>query len=184
MQREQQNKLMDEMFSPLSGRILPASIEERLELYAERNRLEEEKKAYKIIRQKFLNYREFSCQLIKGKTENIDAYALSYSTLPRKRAQGKVEFINKEIAYFNRDEIKFITIEFFNNFFHRSYQNVQELVFNPPSFNEEIRLRHKISASPYDLTPIIVVKEIPKTKVTLKLDTKVYEDTREKLIIL
>ena len=30
MQRDQQNKLMDEMFSPIGGQILPASIEDRL----------------------------------------------------------------------------------------------------------------------------------------------------------
>jgi len=33
MQRADQNKLLDEMFSPISNRILPASIEERLKLF-------------------------------------------------------------------------------------------------------------------------------------------------------
>ncbi|MEO1937354.1 MAG: epoxyqueuosine reductase QueH, partial [Sulfurimonas sp.] len=109
MQREQQDKLMDEMFSPLSRKTLPASIEERLELYAKRNELEDQGIPYKILKEKFLNYREFSCKLIKGKKEIIPAYALSYSTLPRKRAQGKIEFSHEDIHYFNRDEIIFIS---------------------------------------------------------------------------
>jgi len=41
MQRKQQHKLMDEMFSPISNTTLPASIEERIELYEKRVELEE-----------------------------------------------------------------------------------------------------------------------------------------------
>ena len=184
MQREQQNKLMDEMFSPVSGRIMPASIEERIELYTLRNRLEDENRNYKIIRQKFLNYREFSCKLNAGKREHIDAYALSYSTLPRKRAQGRIEFAIDNVHFMNREEIKFIDLDYFNQFFNTAYESIKELIFNPLTIEEELQLRAKISGFPYDLSPIIVVAEIPKNKLTLSLDTKTYEDTREKLIIL
>ena len=184
MQREQQKRLMDEMFSPISGAILPASIEERLELYRLRNTLEDEAKEYKIIKQKFLNYRQFSCKLLSGKRENVEAYALSYSTLPRKRAQGRVEFEIEGVHYMNREEVKFITLNFLNDFFSKSYKNIQELIFNPPTFQEELKLRQEISASAYDLSPIIVVSKVPTTKLTLTLDAKVYEDTREKLIII
>ncbi|WP_152183463.1 epoxyqueuosine reductase QueH [Sulfurimonas indica] len=184
MQREQQDKLMDEMFSPISGQIMPASIEERLALYSSRNKLEDEKKEYKIIRQKFLNYRQFFCKLISGKKELIDAYALSYSTLPRKRAQGRIEFAIDNVHYMNRQEVKFITLAFCNDFFSTSYKDIKELIYNPPSIDEELDLREKISGFAYDLSPIIVVSKIPNTKLTLTLDTKTYEDTREKLIVL
>jgi hypothetical protein len=90
MQREQQNKLIDEMFSPISGSILPASIEERIQLYTTRNTLEDENKNYKIIKHKFLNYRQFHVQLLQGKKEIVVAYALSYSTLPRNKEQLRV----------------------------------------------------------------------------------------------
>jgi len=184
MQREQQNKLMDEMFSPITKQIAPASIEERIELYNLRNKLEDEDKPYKIIRQKFLNYRQFFVKVIAGKKENIAAHALSYSTLPRKKAQGRIEFTIDEISYFNREEIKFITLSYYNNFFSTNYQTVKELIFSPQSLQKELTLREYISNSSYDLTPIIVVKDIPQTKLTLFLDSKVYEDTREKLIII
>ncbi len=172
------------MFSPISGQILPASIEERLELYTQRNQLEDEGRNYKIIREKFLNYREFSCKLVTGKKTHITAYALSYSTLPRKRAQGRIEYAIGDIHYMNREEIKMITLDFFNAFFKTSYKNIQELIFNPLSSDKELQLRHKISSCAYDLSPILVVQSIPQNKLTLHLDTKVYEDTREKLIIL
>ncbi len=184
MQREQQEKLMDEMFSPISNAILPASIEERLETYKERNRLEDENIEYKIIKQKFLNYRQFNFKVTKGKNQNIPAYALTYSTLPRKRAQGRVEFENENIHYFNREEIKFITLATFNSLAKKEYQSIKELIFNPPTIEEELQIRAKISSNAYDLTPIIVVKELIQTKLTIELDAKNYEDVKEKLIII
>ena len=184
MQREQQDKLMDEMFSPITKQTLPASIEERLALYTSRNKLEDEGKKYKIVRQKFLNYRQFFVKLIAGKKENITAHALCYSTLPRKKAQGRIEFTLNDIHYFNREEVKFITLAYYNNFFSSRYKNVQELIFHPQNIEEELRLREHICDSAYDLSPIVVVDTIPQIKLTLHIDAKVYEDTREKLIVL
>ena len=184
IQRDEQNRLMDEMFSPISNQILPASIEERLWLYKHRIELEEKKIKYKIIKEKFLNYRQFNFQLIKGKKEIIPAYALVYSTLARKKAQGKIEFINNNIHYFNRDEIRFLTLNEFNIRTKTNYKNVKELIFNPLKFNDELKLRESITTTFYDLSTIIIVDEIIESKLTIKLDAKTYEDTKEKLIIL
>lgn len=183
MQREQQNKLMDEMFSPISGQTLPSSIEERLEMYTTRNALEDENKEYKIVKQKFLNYRQFNFKLISGKKDLLEAYALSYSTLPRKKAQGRIEFSHNGIHYLNREEIKFITLLTYNNLSNSNYKTLKELIYNPLDFNKERILRNTLSGSDYDLTPIIVVNEIPQTKLSIYLDAKAYEDTKEKLII-
>ena len=184
MQREQQHKLMDEMFSPVSKQILPASIEERLELYETRRALEEQNKAYKIIKQKFLNYRQFNFKLLSKKIDIINAYALFYSTLPRKKAQGRIEFTHNNISYFNREEILFITLDFFNQELKTQYNNIKELIFSPPAVEKEIALRVKLTNTQSDLSPIIVVQNIPQTKLTIELNAKTYEDTREKLIVL
>lgn len=184
MQREQQDRLMDEMFSHVSNQIQPASIEERLEMYKKRNELEDKEITYKIIREKFLNYRQFSFKLYANRDEIINAHALFYSTLPRKKAQGNIEFSNKNIHYFNREEIKFVTLEFFNSTCKLKYNNTKELIFSPPSIKEEIAFRNILLTSNYDLSPIIIVDEIPKTKLSIELDAKTYEDVREKLIII
>lgn len=184
MQREQQERIMDEMFSPVSNQILPSSIEERLDMYKRRNELEDKNIKYKIIRQKFLNYRQFNFKVIAAKSEIVPAYALSYSTLPRKNAQGSVEFEDKNIHYFSREEIKFVTLEFFNSTCGFEYKTVNELIFNQPSFDEELSFRAALTCTNYDLSPIIVVKEVPQTKLTITLDAKTYEDVREKLIII
>jgi len=182
MQREQQDKLMDEMFSPISNQILPASIEERLQMYKYRNTLEDEDIKYKIIKEKFLNYRQFNFKLIRGKKDIIPAYALSYSTLPRQKAQGRIEYEIDNIFYFNREEIKFITLDTFNKLGNFNFKNIKELIFNPPSFNEELNVRNSINSLNYDLSPIIILDEILDSKLTIHLDAKTYEDSKEKLI--
>ena len=184
MQREQQNRLMDEMFSPISGQSLPASIDERLEFYTKRNELEDKGSEYKIVKQKFLNYRQFGFKVTLGKKDVLDAYALSYSTLPRKKAQGRIEFSHEGISYFNREEIKFITLEKYNQLSGKNYSSVKELIYNPLSFDEELKLRAEISHTNYDLTPIIVLNEMPEGKLSIYLDAKSYEDTKEKMIQL
>ena len=182
MQREQQDKLMDEMFSPLSNQVLPASIEERLVMYKHRMDLEDNNISYKIIKEKFLNYRQFTCKLLKGKTQVIDAYALTHSTLTRKHAQGKIEHSINDVHYFNREEIKFIDLASFNARTNSSFKSVKELIFNALHVEDEIALRQNITNNPYDLSPILVVDEIIEGKLTLELDAKVYEDTKERLI--
>ncbi len=174
MQREQQERLMDEMFSPISAQTLPASIEERLEMYKHRNELEDKDIEYKIIKQKFLNYRQFSLKVTEDKTKNIPAYALSYSTLPRKKVQGN------RVA----DEVKLITLDEFNMASKLNYKDIKELIYNPPTFEEELKIRWHLNSNAYDLTPIIVLQNIPEKKLTIELDAKTYEDTKEKLIIL
>ncbi len=182
MQREQQERLMDEMFSDISGRVLPASVEERLALYEKRMELEENGIAYRIVKQKFLNYRQFSCRLLKGKTQVLPAYALLYSTLPRKRATGRIEFSLDDVHYFNRDDIRFVTLDTFNEKTGSAYENVTELIFAPPPTETELALRQQVCDTPYDLSPVIVVDALPEGKLTLFLDAKVYEDTKERLI--
>ncbi len=184
MQREQQDRLMDEMFSPINNHILPASIEERLVMYEKRMKLEDDEIDYRIIKEKFLNYRQFSCKVILGKSDVIPAYALSYSTLPRKKAQGRIEYSIKKVHYMNRDEIRIIDLATFNALADADFSSVTELIYNPLPLEKEQHLRSQISSSPYDMTPIIILESVPDRKITLHLDAKVYEDTKEKLIIL
>jgi epoxyqueuosine reductase len=183
MQRDQQHKLMDEMFSPLSKQILPASIEERLNLYTKRMDLEDTDISYKIIRERFLNYRLMQAYLKIG-SEIIPSYPLIYSTINRTRTEGKIDFELDGQHFLNREEVQFITLETFNTLTSSSYKNTQELMFNAPSVQTEIALRAHLVSNPFNTSAIIVVDEIPTSKITLNLETKTYEDTREQLIII
>jgi hypothetical protein len=183
MQRDQQHRLMDEMFSPLSKQVLPASIEERLDLYSKRMDLEDANIPYKIIRERFLNYR-----LIRASTKLgsiiVPSYPLIYSTINRTRTEGKIDFELNNQHFLNREEVRFITLDTFNTLTSSTYQNTQELMFNAPTVEIEMTLRTQLAGSAFNTSAIIVVDEIPTSKITLMLETKTYDDTREQLIII
>ncbi|MDD5051656.1 MAG: epoxyqueuosine reductase QueH [Sulfuricurvum sp.] len=183
MQRDQQHRLMDEMFSPISHQILPASIEERLELYTRRNELEEQNTPYRIIKERFLNYRLIRSSLKVG-SEIVASYPLFYSTINRTSTEGKIDFELNGQFFLNREEVRFITLETFNALTSSSYINTQELMFNAPSVDTDIALRTHLTNNSFSISAIIVVDEIPSSKIVLILETKTYEDTREKLFIL
>lgn len=182
MQREQQNKLMDEMFSPLSNQVLPASIEERLETYQRRMDYEEEGVPYQLVREKFFNYRLLNLKVQINK-KSVDAHALIYSTLPRKKANGRLEQVVNGVHYMNREEAKFLDLATFNKLAQTSFSTVRELIYNPLDVQREITLRQQICHSPYDLSPVFIVDEIVEGKIDIDLDAKSYEDSREYLVV-
>jgi len=181
-QRIEQNRLADELFSQIGKQILPESIESRIELYQNRVKLEEQNIDYKIIREKFLNYRLLN-GLVKDTLTEICSYILSYSYLKRKKAKGKITFKIGEIFYFNREEIKFIPLCTFNKILKTKYRTVKELIFNPPKFEDEIILRQKLLNTPLSLSPIIILDKVElNSKYEIFIDSKIYDDVKERLI--
>ena len=180
-QREHQKKIMDEMFNPISNQILPESIEERLELYKKRNELENSGAEYKIIKQRFLNYRLLSAK-VKVAKNIIPSYIFCYSTINRNKTNGRIEYTKNGINYLNRDEVKIIDINTFNSFANSSYTSVKELMYNPLTFQEELETRNKILKNPYDLSALIVLDEIKNEKYEIEINAETYEDIKEELI--
>lgn len=140
MQRDQQGKLMDEMFSSIGNQILPASIEDRLELYQRRMDYEDEGQAYQLVREKFLNYRQYNLKMTIAK-KTVDAHALIYSTLPRKKANGRIEQTVNNLSFMNREEVKLISLETFNTLSKSSFKTVKEMIFNPLNVEREIEVQ-------------------------------------------
>lgn len=180
-QRDIQKKVMDEMFNPISNQIMPESIEERLELYKKRNDFETLKKEYKIIKQRFLNYRLLSGKVGVAK-KIIPSYIMCYSTLSKKATNGRIEYEKNGINYLNRDEVKLLDIKVFNFFSNSNYKNVLELLYNPLSFEKELKIREKIVKNSYDLSAIIVIDEIIDEKYEIEIDSTTYEDVKEEII--
>lgn len=183
MQRDQQHRLMDEMFSPITHQILPASIEERLQLYTRRNKLEDSETPYRIFKERFYNYRLLRAS-VKVAGSVIPSYPLFYSTINRTFTEGRIDFeINRQF-FLNREEVRFITLDTFNTLTSSSYTHTKELMFNAPTVETEIALRTRLTDNPFSTSAIIVVDTIPTEKISLVLETKTYEDTRERLHIL
>jgi predicted adenine nucleotide alpha hydrolase (AANH) superfamily ATPase len=183
IQRDEQNKLADELFAPLSKQIQPESIESRIEMYEKRWRLEEENRPYKIVKQRFLNWR-LKMGLLRIKKEVVPAHFLPYSTIKNEYTRGKIEYVIDEVHTMNRDEVKFITLERYNRLLQTQYPTVTSLIFDPPSFEKETALRSKLGLSAYDLSALLVVEEIPATKIEVLLQSSTYSDVQEVLIAL
>jgi len=183
IQRDQQNKLADELFSPVDGRVLPGSIEERLVMYENRLKIEEKNQDYKIVRQKFLNYR-LKFGWVKHKKETLVSYILPYSVMKRRYTNGKVEIQIDGLYCFNREEIRFMTLDYYNKLSESSYKGVKELIFNPPPFEVDIIIREKVGLGLWDLSPIVVLEEVPEGKLEILIESVTFEDVREKLVLL
>ncbi|MDX4028699.1 epoxyqueuosine reductase QueH [Aliarcobacter skirrowii] len=180
-QREHQKKIMDEMFNPISNQILPESIEQRLELYKKRDEFEESNKEYKIIKQRFLNYRLLSGKVVVN-NEPISSYIFAYSTINKNQTSSKIDYVKDGINYLVKDEVKIITIDKFNEISNSRYKSTKELVFNPLKFEDEIIVRNKILNNPFDLSALIVVDKIIDEKYEIFINSIIYEDIKEEII--
>ncbi|NOQ31997.1 MAG: diacylglucosamine hydrolase like protein [Helicobacteraceae bacterium] len=182
-QRDKQNIYLSEMVSHISKETLEGSIEQRVELYEKRLELEDQNLEYKIIKENFLNYRELNSK-VTFKKEVIDAYFFNYSILKSKKAQGRVEFEHNNIHYFNRNNIKFITLEFFNSIANKKHQNIKDIIYNPPLYSHQIELREALTGEKNTISPIIVLETIPTQKMTVQIESTTYEDTKERFLII
>ncbi len=178
-QREYQDKLTDELISPIGKQILPESIESRLELY----KIRDETANCSIIKQRFLNYRLLSGKVIVSK-KVIPSYFLNYSTIKNNKTQGRVETTIDYVSYLNRDEVKLISLEYFNTVANTNYENILEIVYNPLKFDDELKVREKIlKNSFYDLSCVIVLECIEDTKYEIFCNSKVYDDVKDNLVL-
>jgi predicted adenine nucleotide alpha hydrolase (AANH) superfamily ATPase len=195
-QRESQERVADELFVDVHNRVLPESIEDRVQLYQSRIDAEERGDSYEIIKDNFLNYR-----LLRGHTkvgkETVPSYFLYYSSLERKRVNGKIDRTIDSVGHLNRDSVKFIDVSFINRVLHKEYGSLFELLQNPPTVEEDRIVREFIIRGSFpigeayggggavDLSPIVVVDSIPDSelKVEVYIESKHYLDKRERLVV-
>jgi len=181
-QRDTQGKIADELFTNIANQIQPESIEERIELYQKRVELEEKKVEYDIVKESFINYRLLRAYLSVDK-KTVPSYPLFYSYMKRKKVKLRVEKNIKDIYFANRDNIKFVEIDYFNKLTGCSYKNVKELVFHPPKVEDEVKFRKHIEDGFYSLSPVILVDKVDFKTFELYLDAIYYNDIRENLVI-
>ncbi len=181
-QRDSQERIADELFSPVSGQIQPESIEDRLLLYEKRVELEEKKIRYKIVREKFLNYRQLRAY-VKLNARVVESYILAYSTLKRKFTKFRIVDNIENIYFTNREEIVVISLEYFNKIIGSDYKEIKNIIKSPPLFETELKARSKIIYNFLSLSPVIILKDIDlKGAYQLHLDARIYEDVREHLV--
>ncbi len=183
IQRDQQQKLADELFVPISKQVQPESIEARIALYEKRWGLEEQGIPYRIVKERFLNWR-LKWGLLKVRKTPVPAHIMPYSTLKGNYTRGRIEYVIGDLHYMNRDEVKFLSLASYNRLSSKSYKSVTELIFAPPIFEEELEIRRRLLPDAYDTSMLLVVDEVPENKIELLVDISTYEDVKERLVLL
>ena len=185
VQRSQQNRWADELSCPLRPQVLPSSIEERITVYERVMTLENEKTPFKLVREKFLNYRLFRAWIKNNNKEINPSYVLFYSTCKKEYVKTKIEAIVEGVGFSNKEEARFISINTFNKIANTQYATVKELLHNPPSLEVEITFRNSITQSLFaSLTPLIIVDEVKLESYELFIQSKTYHDIRENLVLI
>jgi len=80
-QRNSQDRLKDELMSPITSQVLPSSIEERIELFQKVREFENRGEKFRLKREKFLNYRLLRGFVKKG--DNPKLYSLLLNSQKR-----------------------------------------------------------------------------------------------------
>lgn len=185
VQRAQQQRFADELSTPLRPQILPSSIEERILLYEKVMALEAQHKQFRLVREKFLNYRLQRAWIKNSDHKIIPSYVLFYSTCKKENVKGVVEFIHEGVGFFSKEEARLITLETFNAYAKTTYASVKEMLQTPPSIECEMAFRtHLMGSLGFSLSPLIVLDEVHTGTYTLFLQSKTYHDIRENLALI
>jgi len=185
VQREQQKRWADELSSALRPQVLPSSIEERIELYTRVLECEAQKIPFKLVREKFLNYRLQRAWVKNSQKEVIPSYVLFYSTCKKEYIKAKVEVSIHGIGFLNKEEIRFVPLEMFNSIMKMQYETVKEMIQNPPTVELEMAFRNTIMKSPFaSLSPIVILDEVKIESYELLIQSFTYTDIRENLVLI
>lgn len=147
-QRSKKEEPIFESVSPLAPRLFPASAEERLRFYAKNSGV--------VFRARALDYRLLSASLYAN-GELLPSYVLLYSTAQNESFAANTLFEKDGILYLDKEGVRIVDLQKLNEFLNTNYQSVRELIFAPPSFEEEIAFRKSLASHPFDMSPIFIV---------------------------
>lgn len=168
---------MCEMISDIGKKVLPNSIEEKLKIYKKAYKLKDKGVKFDIIKDRFLNYRLLNAY-VKFDNMVVDSYFLHLSKFRKESVNVNLEK-SKNIA-FCKDEIKFISLNFFNKILKTKYKNVKEMLYNPPSIKKELKLKKHLCGD-FSLSPIIVVDKIKNARTHIYVKYELFDDVRHKI---
>ncbi|MDR1008235.1 MAG: epoxyqueuosine reductase QueH [Campylobacteraceae bacterium] len=174
-QREAQKRLCSELLSPVGKEILPSSIEERLETFEKVDIYEKNRVDFTLKREKFQNYRFLWGRILDESNTVLPSWFLGVY-------HGDSEVIIKSIdsGYGFAENMLFIELWRFNQIAGYIYKSVKELIFNPPTNEEQKNICMKFPDYPL----IIVIENIEKKTYNIEARSIFYEDVREVLAIL
>ncbi|TKX28488.1 diacylglucosamine hydrolase like protein [Campylobacter sp. MIT 12-5580] len=183
LSKQKENKpFIDELMSPITKQVLPASIEARIKLYKKVQSLEKKGVKFKLEREKFLNYRLLKAGIRLDK-KPLQAHFLFYSHFKN----AYTRFLQNEAlsGTFSspKDELHFWDFSFFNALCKYKFKSFEDFLKHPLSIEAEVKIRTKILGN-YNLSPIIITEHLPQGRIELSAKSEIYFDVREKIVLL
>jgi predicted adenine nucleotide alpha hydrolase (AANH) superfamily ATPase len=183
--RESQGKFCGELVSDIGGKIARGSLDERFLLYHKRLEYEKMGVPYRIQKHNFINYQLLRAYVRVSKMAVIHSYFIYFSSLSSKKIKARAEFLEGGVYYSNKAGVVFLDIRSLNILLSKNYQNVSDMVFNPPSIKQELDLRAKIFDDSYNSSSIVVLDSVEfDINYEIVLNCKTYEDTKESIMQL
>ncbi len=159
-QREKQNRSANELYSDSNALCYPNSIQERMEVFATRDRLEQEQKKYKISKRNILNYRLLWGRVSQEK-KVLDALFLPYSYSKQKKFSVS-EGDNEKAFLFSAKEI-----------------GIEFLDLKHYSFEKLVALREKLGFKSFDVSVVIILERVNSKKYKIELTSEIFTDTQQ-----
>ncbi|HRF56905.1 MAG TPA: epoxyqueuosine reductase QueH [Campylobacterales bacterium] len=149
-QRAKKEEPIFESFTEIAPRALPASAEQRTEFYAKNEGV--------VFRSKIFDYRLLKFT-VSANNKPLAAYPLVYSISQKESFSAKALFAKDGVQYLDKEGAKVVSLSRLNSFFGSNYLDIKELIYNPPTFEEETRLRASLVSHPFDVSPIFVLSD-------------------------
>ena len=178
--KNSRNSEIYELTSPIGGEILPNSIEEKLEIYTQILDFSDSQK-YEILRDKFMNYRLLWAKVMRD-DEIIPSFWLYGSHFKRNLARFGVDEICDKF-FSQKEEIKLLSLKFFNENFGFDYKSTKEIIFDPPSVTMQQNIRQNLTKN-LGFSPIVIIDEIKKAKYFFEAKSDIFLDVREILVTI
>lgn len=186
-QRDSQKQIALELMSNIGKQIAPGSNEQRMAVFALRDKYEREGKKYALYKQPKIIWRNLRSLCLDG-DHVINSYVLTHSRSKNMIKTSTISYIPQHIedkehkpvrifvGYARRDESIFLSIESINKLLKIHYKDTQEMLYNPPSFEAEIALRVALCGAD-SINPIIVLDSEVQHSLKVYIDAHFQESS-------
>lgn len=182
-QRIRSNKIALELFENIGRQVLKGSPKYTMDIFIELNKLEKVKTAFILHKNSINIYRLLSGSVEhlnhkdcnKNSKKNIISSYIFINSKSCKNLKSnkiswhKMKFDDYFIMLGFCDNVLFIDIKSINLVFKTNYKNVNEMIYNPPTQDEELNFRNKILGI-QSIKPFIVLDSIIDNNLKINID--------------
>lgn len=177
-QRNAHKHIPLELMSNIGKQVMPGSNEERKLVFETRDKYEEEKRQYALFKRSKVIWRNLRSMCFdNGKV--IDSYVIAHSRSKNMVKTSHITYVKHsistesfrspvvvELGYAKHDDSVFISIDDVNLLLNTHYKNTAEMLYHPPLYEIELKLRYLLCGSD-SINPIIVLDK--RIKYSLKI---------------